>query len=60
MPVVVHGVQQEFHRMRLAAWPDADRRSKLVLITRDLERNFLSDWLQDRVLSGEALHPAVP
>ena len=51
-PVVVHGVQQEFHRLRLAAWPDADRRSKLVLITRDLERDFLRDWLQDRMLSG--------
>lgn len=60
MPVVVHGVQQEFHRLRLSAWPGADRRSKLVLITRDLERNFLSDWLQDRVLSGQTPRSAAP
>ena len=37
-PVVVHGVQHIFHPLdRLPAWPDADRRSRLVLIARDLD-----------------------
>ena len=36
-PVVVHGVQHVFHpTARLERWPDADRRSRLVFITRDL------------------------
>ena len=37
-PVVVHGVQHIFHPLdRLPAWPDADRRSRLVVIARDLD-----------------------
>ncbi|HET7848753.1 MAG TPA: GTP-binding protein [Pseudolabrys sp.] len=37
-PAVVHGVQHIFHPMaRLEAWPDDDRRTRLVFITRDLE-----------------------
>lgn len=51
-PVVVHGVQHQFHRMRLPEWPDNDRRSKLVLITKDLDRAFVREWLQSRSLSG--------
>ncbi len=36
-PVAVHGVQHLFHPpVELAAWPDADRRSRIVFITRDL------------------------
>ncbi len=36
-PVVVHGVQHVFHPpARLERWPDDDRRSRLVFITRDL------------------------
>lgn len=36
-PVVVHGVQHVFHPpARLDRWPDDDRRSRLVFITRDL------------------------
>ncbi|MGE4240991.1 CobW family GTP-binding protein [Ramlibacter sp.] len=46
-PVVVHGVQHQFQRMRLAAWPDEDRRSKLVLIARDLDRKTIEAWLRD-------------
>lgn len=49
-PVVVHGVQHQFQRMRLKYWPDEDRRSKLVLITRGLERESILDWLQDERL----------
>jgi len=36
-PVVVHGVQHVFHPpARLEHWPDDDRRTRLVFITRDL------------------------
>ncbi len=36
-PAVVHGVQHVFHPMsRLERWPDDDRRTRLVFITRDL------------------------
>jgi G3E family GTPase len=38
-PVVIHGVQHLFHpAVVLERWPDADRRSRLVFITRDVER----------------------
>ena len=37
-PVAVHGVQHVFHPpTRLAAWPDADRRTRLVFITRNID-----------------------
>ena len=36
-PVAVHGVHHVFHPpVQLDAWPDADRRSRLVFITRDI------------------------
>ena len=36
-PVAVHGVQHLFHPpVELPSWPDADRRSRIVFITRDL------------------------
>jgi G3E family GTPase len=38
-PVVVQGVQHIFHPpVTLAAWPSEDRRSRLVFITRNVER----------------------
>jgi G3E family GTPase len=41
-PVAVHGVQHVFHPpARLPHWPTDDRRSRLVLITRDMDRAFL-------------------
>ncbi|ACS38897.1 MULTISPECIES: CobW family GTP-binding protein [Methylorubrum] len=41
-PVVVHGVQHVVHTpVTLPAWPDADRRSRLVLIVRDLDPAFV-------------------
>lgn len=41
-PVVVHGVQSVFHPpARLPAWPDADHRTRLVLITRDLDKDYV-------------------
>jgi len=37
-PLVIHGVQHVMHPpVRLEAWPDADQRTRIVLITRDLE-----------------------
>lgn len=45
-PLVVHGVHHVFHPpVRLAAWLDADRRSRLVFITRDLDRAELEATL---------------
>ena len=41
-PVAVHGVQHLFHPpVMLEAWPDPDRRSRLVFITRDIPRETL-------------------
>ena len=38
-PLVIHGVHRTFHPPTLLArWPDEDRRSRLVFITRDLDR----------------------
>jgi G3E family GTPase len=37
-PLVIHGVQHIMHPpARLERWPDADQRTRIVLITRDLE-----------------------
>jgi G3E family GTPase len=37
-PVVIHGVQHLFHPpSTLEAWPDADRCSRIVFITQDLD-----------------------
>jgi G3E family GTPase len=45
-PVVVHGVHHTFHPpVRLAAWPDQERRSRLVVIGRNLSRaEFEQSW----------------
>lgn len=41
-PVVVHAVQHVVHVPEvLAAWPDADRSSRLVFIVQDLDRDFV-------------------
>jgi G3E family GTPase len=37
-PIVIHGVQHVFHPpVQLPHWPDGDERTRIVLITRDLE-----------------------
>ncbi|HVC55504.1 MAG TPA: GTP-binding protein, partial [Stellaceae bacterium] len=39
-PVVIHAVQHVAHRpVELEDWPDSDRRSRLVFITRNLPRD---------------------
>jgi G3E family GTPase len=41
-PIAVHGVQHLFHPpVMLPAWPDEDRHSRLVFITRDIPRETL-------------------
>jgi G3E family GTPase len=45
-PVVLHGVQHLFHPpVRLPAWPDADRRTRIVFITRDLPQQMIEESL---------------
>jgi G3E family GTPase len=43
-PVVIHGVQHILHPPeRLAAWPDADERTRMVLITKGLDQRKIED-----------------
>ncbi len=52
-PVAVHGVQHLVHPpIHLAAWPDADRRSRLVFIVKGLDREMIERSL--RAFSGLA------
>jgi G3E family GTPase len=45
-PVVVHGVQHVIHPpVRMAAWPDADRRTRIVFITQDIPQAALQNSL---------------
>lgn len=42
-PVILHGVQHVFHPpVELPHWPDADHRTRLVFITKDLDESFVS------------------
>ena len=46
-PVLIHGVQHVFHPpTRLDAWPDADHRTRVVFILRDLEPSFVEGLWQ--------------
>lgn len=46
-PVVVHGVQHVMHPPEwLERWPDADHRTRLVFITRDIRRDELDGLLK--------------
>ena len=49
-PVVIHGVHHVFHPpVALAEWPDADRRSRIVFITRGIARHeVLALWQAGR------------
>ena len=49
-PLVIHGVHRTFHPPTLLSrWPDDDRRSRLVFITRDLDRTSVEEsWQQMR------------
>jgi G3E family GTPase len=46
-PIAVHAVQHLFHEpTALADWPGEDRRSRLVFITRDLDRDIIERALR--------------
>jgi G3E family GTPase len=46
-PVVIHGVQHIFHpAVMLKEWPNEDRRSRIVFITRDIDESVLRDTLK--------------
>ncbi|VCU68350.1 putative GTP-binding protein YjiA [Pigmentiphaga humi] len=46
-PVVIHGVQHIFHpHVFLPAWPDGDRRTRIVFITRGIERDLVEETLR--------------
>jgi G3E family GTPase len=46
-PVAVHGIQHLFHPPALLSrWPGEDRRSRLVIITKDLSRQTVADTLR--------------
>jgi G3E family GTPase len=46
-PVVVHGVQHVFHpTAQLERWPDDDRRTRLVFITRDLPERTIRELFE--------------
>jgi len=50
LPLVIHGVQHLFHPpVTLPAWPDEDRRSRIVFITRDLSRQAVVQLLEQAV-----------
>jgi G3E family GTPase len=53
-PLVVHGVQHLFHPpARLPRWPDADRRTRMVFITRDIDPGKIRE-LFDAFLASAA------
>ena len=53
-PAVIHGVQHILHPVVwLPAWPSEDRRSKLVIIARDLEKRQVEKLLD--ALTGEVV-----
>lgn len=57
-PVVIHGVQHVFHPpATLEAWPDQDRRTRMVFITKDLPEGFVRKMFE--AFSG-ALLPDTP
>jgi G3E family GTPase len=55
LPVAIHGVHHVFHPpVQMSAWPQGDRKSRIVFITRGLERAEVEEtcsMLQDRALS---------
>ena len=55
-PVVVHGVHHIFHPpVVLDAWPDSDHRSRIVFISRGIERGELEASFLEQVAGRSAL-----
>lgn len=56
-PRAIHAVQHTIYpAARLPLWPDADHRTRLVFITRDLDENFIRDTLKSFI--GDAFEAA--
>jgi G3E family GTPase len=59
-PLVLHGVQHIFHPpVRLPAWPDGARTSRLVFIVKDIERASIENLFRaftDEVAGSGAFH----
>jgi G3E family GTPase len=46
-PVVIHGVQHVLHEpVWLEAWPDADRRTKIVFVTRNIRKETIEAFFE--------------
>ena len=58
LPVAIHGVHHVFHPpVQLSAWPDADRRSRIVFITRGLGRAEVEEtWSTTRQRADPVTH----
>ena len=57
-PVVVHAVQHVAHRpIELENWPDGDRRSRLVFITRGVPRKAVEELFRAVLVIGTADSP---
>jgi G3E family GTPase len=55
-PVVIHGVQHVFHPpVELKAWPDDDRRTRLVFITRNIKADALAQSFTSAMTDGARL-----
>jgi len=59
-PIVVHGVQHVFHPPReLERWPDKNRRTRLVFITRAIPR-ALTEFTLTKFAAIDAAHISRP
>jgi G3E family GTPase len=61
-PIVIQAVQHMFHPLReLPEWPDGDRRSRIVFITRDVAREEIERTLDalslDLAPGGQGINP---
>jgi G3E family GTPase len=55
-PLVVHAVQHTLYPIEtLEAWPDDDRRTRLVFIERDLDGEFIRKTLENFVQAGDGV-----
>ncbi len=52
--MAIHGVQHVFHPpVVLEDWPDADRRTRIVLITRDMPKEAVEGMFRSFVEAAE-------
>jgi len=55
-PLVVHAVHHTLYPIEtLEAWPDDDRRTRLVFIERDLDGEFIRKTLENFVQAGDGV-----